>query len=95
MEGERSKLRNSLKTAIRAVNDPEVQLLKAQIAELSAQIKTTRREVRLCDDIAQRSSQVAANLEHLDDQIKGKENEQDEHIWRSGGSSREDVTERR
>ena len=95
MEGERSKLRNSLKTAIRAVNDPEVQLLKAQIAELSAQIKTTRREVRLCDDIAQRSSQVAANLEHLDDQIKEKENVQNEHIWRSGGSSRKDVTERR
>lgn len=92
---ERSKLRNSLKSAVRAGNDSDVPALKAQIAQISGQIKTTRREVKLCDDIAQRSGQVSANLEHLDAQINEKENVQNEHIWRSSGSSREDVTQRR
>lgn len=94
LAGQRTELRNKLKIATRNGNSEEVDLLKKQIAEITAEIKAARREVVLCKDIAERSGQVAVNLEQIDHEIEGKETKHDEHIRRSSRSSREDDSKR-
>lgn len=95
LAGKRTELRNRLKVATRAGDEEQIASLKAQISEISKQLKTARREVMLCKDILERSGQVEANLEQIDHEIEGKENTNDEHIRRSSRSGREDDPERR
>lgn len=91
---QRTELRNKLKIATRNGNSEEVGLLKKQIAEITAEIKAARKEVILCKDIAERSGQVAANLEQIDHEIERKETKHDEHIRRSSRPGREDDSKR-
>ena len=86
-------LRTALKRALRQ-NDPvQVAALKAQIATLSAEVRKHRKEVKLCDDIAQRNGIVLENLKEITRQknTQGKENKQHEYDQRRGRTSRANV----
>ena len=83
-----------LRTALKRVqrqNDPaQVDALKAQIATLSAEVRKHRKEVKLCDDIAQRSGVVKENMEQIIRQqnTQGKENKQHEYNNRRSRTNR-------
>lgn len=87
---QRVQLRNDLKRANRSGNTADAEVIKAQIASVSKEIRKLRKEVGLCADIEQRSTQIESNLEQLmtEQKIERKENERDEHISRSGRSGR-------
>ena len=67
--------------------------VKQRISALSDRIRAARKEVVLCDGIAQRSGQVRENLGRLVKQkgIERKEQLKNELFRRRGGASREDV----
>ena len=88
----RQELRNQLRVATRAGQAQKADVLKDQITNLSNQMKQKRREVGLCNEIEQRSRQVATNLEELDSQLVTKEETKDERIRGSGGSGRQDFS---
>lgn len=86
---QRKCLRNQLKQLIRQGDMPAMAAVKAQIADISSNLRVLRKEVVLCDEIAQRSSKVKENLERL---MKQKETErkeltQDELLRRRGRTS--------
>ena len=72
---QRKCLRNQLKQLIRQGDVPATDAVKAQIADISANLRVLRKEVVLCDEIAQRSSKVKENLALL---MKQKETEREE-----------------
>lgn len=90
----RHELRNELKCVKRrnGVDDA----VKAQIKNLTAEIRAKRREVVLCSEIAERSEQVRDKLERLNEQKKLERKERDEHelFGRRGRTGRENVTGR-
>ena len=67
--------------------------VKGKISAISSRLKVLRREVVLCDGIAQRSGQVKENLERLVKQKETERKELNEHelFRRRGGASREAV----
>ena len=87
---QRVQLRNDLKRAHRSGNTADTAAIKAQIAAVSKEIRKLRKEVGLCTDIEQRSTQLENNLEQLmtEQEIERKENKRDEHISRSSRSGR-------
>lgn len=92
---QRDELRNKLKRDYRAGNEAAVESTKEEISALSSQIREKRKEMTLCDKIAERSTQMVSCLSFMSqerDKI-GKEKNQDEHIWRSGRTTRQDVPE--
>ena len=70
---------------------------RARIAELTTELKTCRKEIALCSDIADRSEQVRKNLEQIEQQkIERKERTENELlVRRSSRAGREDDTQRR
>lgn len=90
-------LRIALKRALRQDDPAQVDALKAQIAALSAEVRKHRKEVKLCDDIAQRNSIVLENLKEITRQknTQGKESKRHEYDQRRGGTSRANVPGRR
>ena len=58
--------------------------VKKEIDGLTEQLKNLRREVHLCDDIAERSGVITEKLKAVreDEQTQGKEKQQNEHIRR-------------
>ena len=86
-------LRIALKRALRQDDPAQVDALKAQIATLSAEVRKHRKEVKLCDDIAQRNGIVLENLKEITRQknTQGKENKQHEYDQRRGRTSRANV----
>ena len=90
----RHELRNELKCVKRrnGVDDA----VKAQIKELTAEIRAKRKEVVLCSEIAERSEQVREKLERLNEQKKLERKERDEHelFGRRGRTGRENVAGR-
>ncbi|MDD2268087.1 MAG: relaxase/mobilization nuclease domain-containing protein [Eubacteriales bacterium] len=92
---QRAVLRNKLKKDTRAGNEVEVNKTKAEISALSAQIKEKRKETALCDKIAKRSTQMTSCLSFMSQErdIERKEKNQDEHVRRSGRTTRQDVPE--
>ena len=86
-------LRIALKRAQRQDDPAQVDALKAQIAALSAEVRKHRKEVKLCDDIAQRNGIVLENLKEITRQknTQGKENKQHEYDQRRGRTSRANV----
>ena len=67
------------------------------LEELSAELKTCRKEIALCSDIADRSEQVRKNLEQIEQQkIERKEKAENELlVRRSSRAGREDDAQRR
>ena len=70
---ERTHLRKTLR---RNLSDDELSKVKGQISTITARIRTLRKEVTLCDGIAERSKVIEHNLEQVhadEDKFKGKE----------------------
>ena len=90
---QRRDLRIALKRALRQDDPAQVDALKAQIAALSAEVRKYRKEVKLCNDIAQRNGIVLENLKEITRQknTQGKENKQHEYDQRRGRTSRANV----
>ena len=87
---QRGNLRIALKRALRQDDPAQVDALKAQIAALSAEVRKYRKEVKLCDAIAQRSGVVKENMEQIIRQqnTQGKENKQHEYDSRRSRTNR-------
>ena len=93
LTAQRQELRKELRRLVRQGDTVAADEVKGKISTISNRLKVLRKEVVLCDGIAQRSGQVKENLEHLLKQksTERKELTQDELPRRRGGASREDV----
>ncbi len=94
LTAQRQELRKELRRLNRQGDDPKaVDEVKQKISALSSRIRAARKEVVLCDGIAQRSGQVKENLERLIEQkeTERKELTQHELFRRRGGAGREAV----
>ena len=90
-------LKNELKRYLRKEDFQSAEATRARIAELTTELKTCRRDIVLCSDIADRSEQVRKNLEQIEQQkIERKERTENELlVRRSSRAGREDDTQRR
>ena len=93
LTAQRQELRKDLRRLNRRGDSAGIDEVKQQIRALSSKIRVVRRDVVLCDGIAQRSGQVRENLGQLVKQkeIERKEQLKNELFRRRGGASREDV----
>ena len=91
LTAQRQELRKELRRLTRKGDAAAVDEAKSTIKALSGRIKAARKEVVLCDGIAQRSGQVKDNLERLVRQKKTEREEmkQNELFRRRGGAGRE------
>lgn len=92
----RADLRNALKRVSRRKDPEEIAAVKAQIADVSAEIKQHAREVKLCNSIAERSGIIKENLDQI---IQQKINERKEKYRyepskRRSGADRQNVSRR-
>ena len=84
LSAERKALYKKQRT-VKCQSDPKLaEAVKNEIDGLTEQLKALRREVHLCDDIAQRSGVITEKLKAVreDEQTQGKEKQQNEHIRR-------------
>ena len=90
---QRQELRKELRRLMRQGDAIAADEVKGKISAISSRLKVLRREVVLCDGIAQRSGQVKENLERLVNQKETERKEMNEHelFRRRGGASREAV----
>ena len=93
LAAQRQELRKELRRRSRQGDTMAAGEVKQRISALSGRIRAARKEVVLCDSIAQRSGQVRENLGRLVKQkeLERKEQSNDELFRRRGGASREDV----
>lgn len=93
LTAQRQELRKKLRRLNRQGDAIAVDEVKQTISALSSRIRAARKEVVLCDGIAQRSGQVKENLERLVEQkeTERKELTQHELFRRRGGAGREAV----
>lgn len=86
-----------LKRHLRKEDFQSAEATRARIAELTTELKTCRRDIVLCSDIADRSEQVRKNLEQIEQQkIERKEKTENELlVRRSSRAGREDDAQRR
>ena len=94
---QRAGLKNELKRYLRKEDFQSAEATRARIAELTTELKTCRKEITLCSDIADRSEQVRKNLEQIEQQkIERKEKAENELlVRRSSRAGREDDAQRR
>ena len=94
---QRTGLKNELKRHIRKEDFQSAEAPRARIAELTTELKTCRKDIVLCSDIADRSEQVRKNHEQIEQQkIERKEKTENELlVRRSSRAGREDDTQRR
>lgn len=84
LSAERKALYKKQRT-VKCQSDPKLaEAVKKEIDGLTEQLKALRREVHLCDDIAERSGVIIEKLKAVreDEQTQGKEKQQNEHIRR-------------
>ena len=84
LSAERKALYKKQRT-VKCQSDPKLaEAVKKEIDGLTEHLKALRREVHLCDDIAQRSSVITEKLKAVreDEQTQGKEKQQNEPIRR-------------
>lgn len=84
LSAERKALYKKQRT-VKCQSDPKLaEAVKKEIDGLTEQLKNLRREVHLCDDIAQRSGAIIEKLKAVreDEQNQGKEKQQNEPIRR-------------
>lgn len=84
LSAERKALYKKQRT-VKCQSDPKLaEAVKKEIDGLTEQLKALRREVHLCDDIAQRSGVITEKLKAVreDEQTQGKEKQQNEPIRR-------------
>ena len=78
---DRTHLRNNIR---RKIDDVELSKAKDEIALLNTKLKTLRKEVKLCDGIAERSKEIKSNLEQVradEQQTQRKEKNRNEQRW--------------
>lgn len=78
---ERKHLRNKIRR--KDISEVELWETKAQISEISGRLKTLRRELSLCKDIAERSDVIEKNVEQIlaaEEKQKGKEVKRNEQL---------------
>ena len=94
---QRTGLKNELKRYLRKEDFQSAEATRARIAELTTELKTCRKDIVLCSDIADRSEQVRKNLEQIEQQkIERKERTENELlVRRSSRAGREDDAQRR
>lgn len=87
---QRQALRNRLRRLSRQGDTLEADTVRAQIGGISQKLQALRRDMALCDDIAERSGQVRENLALLKQQqkIERKERSENELFRRRGGTGR-------
>ena len=92
---QRKDLRNSLKRITRKGDDAEIEATKEKISALTDELIKLRKEVKLCDSIAERSGLVKEGLEAIieQDTSERKEKNQYEHSRRRSGTDRQNVTQ--
>lgn len=90
LTAERKRLYKLQRTAAVKVNPEKVAEIKEQISAFSKELAALRKEVSLCDDIAERSSIIKEKIRAVrkDEQIKGKEKNDNEHIRRRSRTDR-------
>lgn len=93
LTAQRQELRKDLRRLIRQGDSAGIDEVKQNIRSLSDRIRAVRKDVVLCDGIAQRSGQIQEKLGQLVKQkeIERKEQLKNELFRRRGGASREDV----
>ena len=96
LTAQRQELRKEVRRLVRQGDTIAADEVKQKISAISSRLKVLRREVVLCDGIAQRSGQVKENLERLAEQKQTERKELNEHelFRRRGGAGREDVAGR-
>ena len=85
LSAKRRVLQNALHTKAVRDSPKQADAHRAQIRELSERLKALRREVHLCDDIAERSGVMAEKLKAVREDAqkqRQKEEQQNEHIRR-------------
>lgn len=85
LSAKRRVLQNALRTKAVRDSPKQADAHRAQIRELSERLKALRREVHLCDDIAERSGVMAKKLKAVREDAqkqRQKEEQQHEHIRR-------------
>lgn len=85
LSAKRRVLQNALRTKAVRDSPKQADAHRAQIRELSERLKALRREVHLCDDIAERSGVMAEKLKAVREDAQKqqqKEEQQHEHIRR-------------
>ena len=89
LTAERKELYRKQRT-VTVKSDPDaLSEVKTQIGTLSKELAALRREVRLCDDIAERSGVIREKIKAVrEDENKRKELTRDEQFRRRGGTGR-------
>ena len=85
LSAKRRVLQNALRTKAVRDSPKQADAHRAQIRELSERLKALRREVHLCDDIAERSGVMVEKLKAVREDAqkqRQKEEQQNEHIRR-------------
>ena len=92
---QRKDLRNALKRITRKGDAAEIEATKEKISALTDELIKLRKEVKLCDSIAERSGLVKEGLEAIieQDTSERKEKKQYEHSRRRSGTDRQNVTQ--
>lgn len=65
LTADRNDLRNTLRRAQRAGNEPQAKEIKQQITDVSGHIKALRKEIDCLEKVEQRSAQVAENIKTI------------------------------
>lgn len=83
---ERKSLYKKQRTVAVRTDEKAFSEVRSQITTLTAELKTLKKEVRLCDDIAVRSGVMSGKLKTIEEEekSKGKETKRDERIRRRG-----------
>ncbi len=90
LTAERKQLYKLQRTAAVKANSEKAAEIKEQISVFSKELAALRKEVSLCDDIAERSGIIKEKIRAVrkDEQIKGKEKNDNEHIRRCSRTDR-------
>lgn len=92
LTAERVDLRNELQRTIRAGDESAVEEVKQQIAGVSGEIRKLQESMKICESVRQRAEDIREQLDALQNERKEQE---DELFGRSGGTGREDESQRR
>ena len=92
---QRKDLRNALKRITRKGDAEEIAATKEKISALTDELIKLRKEVKLCESIAERSGLVKEGLEAIIEQdiSERKEKSKYEHSRRRSGTDRQNVTQ--
>jgi hypothetical protein len=94
VEEARQRLRNKLKTAVRAGDEKEIAEIKDAISVLTERAKIVRKDIRICERIENTQPEIENKINTIMNDKERKEMTADERFRRRSGTSREDVTAR-